>query len=448
MLVVLALVVTAIAGSTSAGPSARAASGPPNFVVIVTDDQRFDTLHVMDKTRAWFSSQGTNFTSAYATTPLCCPSRSSIFTGRYAHNHGVRTNYTADQLDQRTTIQYYLRNSGYFTGIFGKYLNEFRQDPPNFDRWAVPSGHQYRNSTWNVNGNATPVYEYSTDFLEAQAETFLAETEESDLQPWLMFVTPQASHKPYTAQPIYAEKRFPKWSPNPSVNEKDVSDKPKYVRRMDRIEVGTAKKIRAKQLRTLLSVDDLVNDLFASLAELGEDENTYVFFMSDNGFAWGDHRLLSAGALKNTPYTSSIRVPFLMYGPGLEPNSIDDRLVANIDVAPTIMELAKVAVRTGPPMDGRSLLGDWSREWLLLEWWEARQVTGIPPWRSLRSKTSQYIEYLNGGEPFAREFYWLKADPFQLRNVVRDGNASNDPNFPELHERLEEYSTCSGATCP
>ena len=446
LLVLLGLIV---AGTATALRPVTAQTVPaPNFVVIVTDDQRADTLEIMEKTRSRFAIHGTTFTNGYATTPLCCPARASIFTGRYAHNHGIQTNRGAEDLDQETTIQYHLKNSGYRTAIFGKFLNEWKSDPPYFDRWALPKSRDYRHMNWNIDGETRFVGAYSTRFIRDQALGFVAETEGLDAQPWLMFITPQAAHRPYTAETQYIGRQVPKWKPSPAVNERDVSDKPPYIRRRERIEVRAAERVRRRQLRTLLSVDDMVDDLFAGLESSGELDHTYIFFLSDNGFAWGDHRLFGSGALKNTPYTSSIHLPFLMYGPTLSPDGVDDRLVANIDVAPTIVDLAELPTVDASSMDGRSLLSDTEREWLLLEWWKARRQGGIPPWRSLRSANTQYTEYRRRDRLVDREFYDLIKDPFQLENLLGDRSRRNDPDVSELHELLEGYSNCAGDSCP
>jgi arylsulfatase A-like enzyme len=136
---------------------ATGAARGPNILIIVTDDQRAGTLGVMPQTRRWFQQQGTTYTNAFATTPLCCPSRSSILTGRYAHNHGVLKNFMGGRLDHATTIERRLDQAGYTTGIAGKFLNSWKpeDDPPNFDRWAIFNPHidpGYFNSRFNVNG--------------------------------------------------------------------------------------------------------------------------------------------------------------------------------------------------------------------------------------------------------------------------------------------------------
>jgi arylsulfatase A-like enzyme len=445
-----AVLVTGMLAASGPGEVGRAQppAPPPNFVVIVTDDQRADTMDVMPKTNQWFGSSGRRFTNGYATTPLCCPSRSSIFSGRYAHNHRVRTNKNTSNLDQETTVQYYLQSMGYRTALFGKYLNRWHKDPPYFDDWAVPGTRKYYTNTWNIDGQRHFVSKYSTVFLAEEAVTFVNDAERDDPTPWLMFITPQASHEPFTVEAQYSDAEIPGWDPDPSINERNVSDKPNYIRNKDRVNIGRPAQTRELQLKTLLSVDDLVDNLFTKLSATGELENTYLFFMSDHGYSWADHRLFSAGALKNTPYTNSVKVPYLMYDPTLASGTDDDRLVANIDIAPTLMDLADAPSPQEPAMDGRSLLSGAAREWLLLEWWKARGQSGIPPWRSIRSKDAQYIEYLRKGKVFDREYYRLLEDPYQLENVLGDGAKRNDPDRRALHRKLRQYSRCGGETCP
>src|SRR5918997_6132814 len=154
--------------NSTASAQARVQSRP-NILIIITDDQRRSTIRHMPKTRRWFARGGRHFLRAYATTPLCCPSRASIFTGRYAHNHGVENNALAQTLDQRTTIQRYLQRAGYHTALIGRYLNRWplEEDPPYFDEWAYFSsslGHYY-GGRWNVNGRVGTVPGYSTDYI-------------------------------------------------------------------------------------------------------------------------------------------------------------------------------------------------------------------------------------------------------------------------------------------
>ena len=162
LLCLAALLTTACPGSASE----EEASGP-NVLIIITDDQRVGSLVVMPETRRYFVQGGTNFKNAFVTTPMCCPSRASVFSGLYAHNHGVVNNRPglADALDQSTLLQSYLHRAGYRTGLFGKYLNKWdiTQAPPNFDEYEFYSeGAPYHRGHWNLNGDLASPWKYST----------------------------------------------------------------------------------------------------------------------------------------------------------------------------------------------------------------------------------------------------------------------------------------------
>ncbi|MDQ3981862.1 MAG: sulfatase-like hydrolase/transferase, partial [Actinomycetota bacterium] len=165
----------------------------PNVLIIVTDDQRErDEMLVMPETLRIFGEGGTRFTHAFATTPQCCPSRASIFTGRYAHNTGVRRNQDALNLNQMVTMQRYLQQrAGYKTALVGRYLNawDIAENPPFFDRWALFNAGYWEND-FNVNGEVRHLEQYATDFIAEQSIEFLEEFDaEDDEQRWLMYVT-------------------------------------------------------------------------------------------------------------------------------------------------------------------------------------------------------------------------------------------------------------------
>jgi arylsulfatase A-like enzyme len=190
------------------------AEAPPNILVIVTDDQR-EGLEVMPKTLRWLRDDGTTYASAFATTPLCCPARASIFTGRYAHNHGVRTNHNPGPLDHQTTIQYHLQRAGYRTGIFGKFLNGWplRQNPPFFDSWATFgwADNHYVDGSWNIQGRVRKVSQYATNFIGDQANTFLAAPSS---KPW--FLSTWLLPTPIPRSPLKRSMRARRSHPGPA----------------------------------------------------------------------------------------------------------------------------------------------------------------------------------------------------------------------------------------
>lgn len=429
-------------------------TGRPNVLIILTDDQRASgTLGVMPETKRRFYGGGTRFTQAFATTPLCCPSRASIMTGRYAHNHRVRTNEDAAYLDQTSTLQSYLQRDGYRTAIFGKFLNgwDFTRDPPHFDDWTIgQKPTRYEDGMWNIEGTITDVTKYSTNFVADEAVRFLHEAEADDSQPWLMYVTPGAPHMPAVPEAEYANAPLEPWKKNPAVLEKDRTDKPPYVQARSS-NLRRVRRIRAMQLRALFSVDDLVTRIFRSADRLDENRSTLAFFLSDNGFLWGEHGLSGSAHQKRSPYTQSIKLPFLMRWPGHVASSvIDDRLVANIDIAPTVLDAAQLSPRLVYPMDGRSLLDSGARRWLLLEHWREDKL--VPQWAALRSAGVEYVEYYGDDgltPPTFQEFYRLATDRWQLDNLLGDARAGNDPvNVSGLAARLDRARRCIGDVCP
>ena len=344
------------------------------MLLVVTDDQRTGPMPAMPRTRRWLGRDGKQFTDAFVTTPQCCPSRASILTGRYAHNHGVEDNSKAGSLDQRSTIERYLDRAGYRTGAFG-----WPGDPAVFetDRDVDPTG---------------------------------------------------------------------------------LSDKPEYVSETGDVTYRDGPRIRTRQLRTLESVDDLMSSIHRTLLRLGELRNTLVFFTSDNGFLWGEHRLTG----KADPFIQAIKVPLYMSWPRarIRAGSKDGGIVANVDIAPTILDAANLAPDTRFPMDGRSLLGrSRNRPYTTLnEFYRARGHQGmVPPWASLTARGYQYVEYYrsDGVTPAFRSYYDLVADPWELDNLLGDDDASNDPapsRLATLSARLQAARRCSGTVgataCP
>ena len=204
--------------------------------------------------------------------------------------------------------------------------------------------------------------------------------------------------------------------------------------------------LRTGQLRTLLSVDDLVDRVLRRLADRGELDDTLVFYLSDNGYSWGEHRHVG----KFVPYTESIKVPFLVRWPGRLPaGTVDDRLVATVDIAPTVLDAAGIAPDPGDPVDGRSLLDGRRRERLLAEYWrDQANAPGIRDWAALRAAGWQYVENYHqpGGGTF-REFYDLVRDPGMERNLLADDDPGNDPPAA-LAAELAAARACVGASCP
>jgi arylsulfatase A-like enzyme len=445
------VVLASIIGVSPQVPRAKAGTeSPPNILVIVTDDQRADTMGVMDATRRWFRREGVAFPEAVATTPMCCPARASIFTGMYVHNHLVRGNHDSARLDHRATVQRYLQEAGYRTGIVGKYFNDWdlEHDPPYFHRWAIFRA-GYRDRPYNVNGQVRRISRYSTRFIGDRARRFLESSEARDNDPWLLFVTPNAPHRRRTPEPRYADAPIPEWNGNPAIRERDRTDKPLSVQNRH-FTLDDGRMVRKEQLRTLLSVDDMVARLMQKLGRLGERRRTLALYLSDNGYLLGEHGLLG----KRWPYEPAIRVPLFLRWPGHVAEGTEDRrLAANIDLVPTMLDAAGIAPEPEYPLDGRTLLGTGTRDRILVEHFIDPLGPDIPAWSSVVTRELLFVEHYepDAGAVAFREYYDFVNDPWELTNLYADRDPTNDPPPEEtarLSAMLARDRRCEGTSGP
>ena len=419
--------------------------GRPNILIIMTDDQGHDTLtdKFMPFTKSMIADQGINFTNGFMSTALCCPSRSSFLTGQYARNHGVHLN--GDDLNA-TTVANRLQDAGYYTGLIGKYLNSWPGDArPEYDYWACWK-RGYVDPSMNIFGEDKSVPGYLTYILRDFAFDFLDRVPSNE--PFFLLWTPHAPHGPATPAPgdenLYSD--LPDWRP-PSFNPEEQSDKPAWLANTPRLtnrQITNNDEFRLDQLRTLHSVDLAVRDMLLKLASQGKLDNTLVVFYSDNGYFWGEHRLLH----KNRVYEEASHGPFaLRYPPLVATHRTEDKLIQVIDLAPTIYELAGIPTPTN--VDGRSLVplmrgsNDW-RDALLLEGWpgdmsddddEDASVNasvsarkGDEHYQAIRTARYIYVETDND----LPELYDLKVDPYQITNVV------NDPHYKKTVKKLSK----------
>ena len=457
---------TGLAACTSAGPSLTSRSGPqsptsprpspidlsgkPNILIILTDDERLHGgLEMLPAVRKWFGRDGTTFTDPFATTPLCCPSRAALLTGMYAHNTHVISNsqdLPTLQAVQSFTMEHSLYDAGYRTGIFGKYFNGWPNDqnPAYFDRWALTPLVTYGGAEWNVEGTTETVNTYSTTFVRQQADSFLTENQTQGARPWFLYLAPMAPHMPATPEPKFANAPVPPLIMDPAMTEQDRSDKPPYVQRRSLRSRSTIERRRATMLRSLLSVNRLVSSVMGRLKAQGELDNTIAFFASDNGYMWGEHGVFG----KSAPYLPSNQVPLFMRWPGhVAAGAIDTRIVALLDIAPTVLDAARLP--RPHPMDGIDLLdANLTRRDLLLEFWKYGHFR-TPSWTAILTKRYEYIEYTDEqGNVTFREYYDIAKDPYQLDNLLGDHVTSNDPDVAALSAKLAKLQTCAGASCP
>lgn len=476
----------------------------PNIVLIVTDDQRADTIapQFMPRLDAELVGAGVLFPAGFAPNPVCCPSRASILSGQYSHNNGVLQNRVGDPLDPTGSVQAFADVSslapwlhdmaGYRTGLFGKYMNGYRQFsddwaathggvhyvPPGWDRWygIYAGGGQYGIRFVDESGaivdsspandcvdpppgepcpiSQSPGCPHSTDHLRDQALGFIDEALGLG-QPFFLYFSTQHPHGPACAaiRHLGTFAGLPPHRP-PSWNEgepgfDDDADKPGWLQQQGPIDVAAIDAFRIRQLESLQSVDEAVEAIMDKLRDTGQDRNTIVVYFGDNGYLWGEHRR----DRKSCPYEECIRVPFVVRYPTLAPlPRVEDGLVANIDLAPTFAELAGIDPTTlNPPIDGVSmvrLLDGTAPTWrsdILAEHWGNAPALGdltppIPTFAVVRSATWKYTEYCTG----ERELYDLAVDPYELENVA----AANPGVVATMATRLRELHDEWPATIP
>jgi len=457
----------------------EALTAKPNIVFILADDMRKDDLKYMPKTRSVLKDKGMIFDNAFVSTPLCCPSRATIMRGQYAHNSGVWNShgssggwqtYRAKGLE-RNNVATRLDAAGYRTGLFGKYLNGYKgtsNKPPGWDKWFAHTGgvHYY---DYKINDDGRIIHygsrsaDHETDVIADHAMNFIGASAMARV-PFFAFVAPKAPHGPYS--PARRDKhafdgiRAPR---PPSFNERNVSDKPPWIRKLPGLSDARKAEIdnRAeKRAETLQALDDLVAGIVGRLNDRRVLSNTYIFFTSDNGFQMGEHGI-HAG--KGRPYEESVRVPLLVRGPGVAAGRQSQKLALNTDYLPTFTDLA--SAQTPGYVDGRSLrpvLKGNAAAWrgaVLLEAHDAPRNT--PPYFGIRTSSGgKYIKYAGG----KKELYYLERDPYELHNSFDPSNPpttlamrlqalkihnSFDPSNPPttLPTRLQALSSCAGVGC-
>jgi arylsulfatase A-like enzyme len=506
-----------IASALAGSPASAGDAVGPNIIVVMSDDQGPEMMRALPTVNRELGARGTTFTNAFASYPLCCPARATLLTGEYAHNHGTLGNnplsgggYPA-LIDPERNLAAWLQAEGYDTAFAGKWLNGMRTPrlaPPGWDSWAglVGEGGDGLSSFYDYDifePDGTPrhygdgEFDYQTDVLTRDYALPYIDAQALEPGPfflWLAYHPPhsgtgrndeagrrcsdgppaeRSSKQSAIPPPRYARRYEHAPVPRPpSFNERDVSDKPKFVRRrppLSDADLETIDRDYRCGLAALRALDDGFGEIVAHLRLTGQLENTVLIFLTDQGVMAGEHRIKRG---KNVPYEEAIRIPLLIRGPSIVPGAVIGAPVANADLAPTILNFAgaTVAPELFRPLDGTSLA-------VALAGGPVNPARAIPiegrdnvaqsrhgykvrSYVGVRTARYAYLEYrranyatreegiaaaIGTGRTSERELYDLARDPNELRNVARDpAYAAARAELAELTARLEH---CSGPDC-
>lgn len=478
VLVLILLLSVGILRFMSAPVATAVTDTPYNIVLILTDDQRWDSIcasadslaeicslpteeHPMPTIESELLLNGTYFSNAFVSNPICCPSRAGFLSGGfYSHHSNVLSNQKPNggalKFADSDTLATLLQQHGYRTMLIGKYLNNYEDlqveeggyIPPGWSNWIVGIDGNWFDFSMVI-GSSDPVSSsigaieqindgsYLTDYEQDRMIEFL--DEQCDVgscnEPFFLFFSAKAPHEPAFPPERHQELfsdftyRGRGYNEQPTGN---LRDKPAYVRlKAAKWTPGSDDESYRNQLRSLRAVDEAVESIIENLRSKELLQNTVFIFASDNGYLWGEHKLNK----KSLPYEESIRVPLIIWHPEY-PNAVVDKLVTfDLDLAPTILEIAEISA---PPSDGSSLLplmadpaAPW-REELLIEGYDDGRQLPIPIWAGIRTEDNwKYVEYATG----ERELYNLVEDPFELSSLHND--TASQEKLDELALRLD-----------
>ncbi len=515
------LALLAIAGAALTVRDAQGASSQKNVVFILTDDMTTSELSAMPNVQSLIAAQGTSFNEAYISFPLCCPSRATMMSGLYMHNHGVRGNFPPNGSwlryipHESNDVPVRVNDDGYHTIHIGKYMNGYPGGTPaipappgdtlpvpkGWDEWygkvsedALYFNYQLIEKTGpgavpHITFYGDQPSDYQTDVFTDRAVNFVNDSA-AGKQPFWLNLWFNSPHGPFDPAPRdlfrLSGTRLPKL---PGFNEKDIKDKPKWLRkqakkRLSKKQAALIGNERRRQEEQLISVDQAVGRLVQSLKDRGILDDTYIIFSSDNGFFRGEHRIATG---KYLPYDPASRVPLIVRGPGIPAGGVSNELVWNGDIPQTILQIANGTQDNS--LDGRSLLpfaqqpqlrstrpvllegdtgpggtGAESAQSAAARAREARvgvagkrgvnnleqepdaiksatNTDSAPAYRSIRTDRYEYTIYANG----QTELYDMKRDPAQLHSLAADPRYRLVRKW--LYTALVPLSGCAGQSC-
>jgi N-acetylglucosamine-6-sulfatase len=421
----------------------------PSLVLVLADDQRFDTLscaggtHVQTPCLDRIAAEGAFFERAYVTTSLCCPARAGILTSLYAHQTEIRSNEDdANFLASGLGFPELLQDAGYTTGFFGKWHipNPGAMPQPGFDRWVSFDGQgQYVDEIFNIDGERKQLLGFNTDRLFDLALEWI---EEQGERPYLAIISLKNLHRPPTLPKRHRNSLADQDWPLPESAHDPVEELPAFVQRVRTTlrnrffdDEGLTHAISVRgYYQMMLSLDDNVGRLTDTLDENGTAERTALFVTSDGGFMWGEHGLYR----KRTAYEPSIHVPLLVRFPReIEAGSRPTEMALNLDIAPTMLDLAGAPIPAS--YQGRSMRGlwgegvpDWRKDLLYIDGW-GKYVDG-PQELAVCSYRYKYVRYRRGVVEEA--LFDLMADPDERRNLAM--HKEHAPRLAGMAQRMRE----------
>ncbi|MEK6336169.1 MAG: sulfatase [Acidobacteriota bacterium] len=447
--------------------SGQAVNARPNIVFILIDDLRWDELgiagHPYIKTPNLdrIGKEGAMFRNAFVTTPLCSPSRASFLTGQYAHTHGIVDNVDRSAAShQLVTFPLLLHQAGYETAFIGKWhMGNDDKPRPGFDRWVSFKGQgSYLNPNFNIDGESVKSSGYITDILNGHAVEFIKRRHD---KPFLIYLAHKAIHPEVTQRDdgsvnlgdaevfipaerhrnLYAGKTIPR---RPSYG-RAPEGKPALQRRIgDLPPLGAATVTRDETIlgrqRSLAAIDEGAGKILQALKAAGQLNNTIIVLAGDNGYFYGEHGL---SVERRLAYEESIRMPLLVrYPKVVRAGTVRDEFALNIDLAPTLLQLAGVAAPAR--VQGRSLVPllkgarpAW-RNSFLIEYYSDRVFPRMAQmgYKAVRNERWKYIHYLEleGMD----ELYDLKADPYEMENLIHRPGAARA--LAEMKNEMERFA--------
>jgi len=424
---------------------AAALTDRPNIIFILSDNCRWDTMgcmgHPFIQTPGLdqLSRQGLIFQNAFHPTPLCSPSRASILTGNYAHTHGVLNNH-APWTGQKRTFLEYLSRAGYDTAFIGKWHMPGKglPDMPFLDLFVSYTYREgqgsYTHCPLVVNGNSIPpTGKYITEEVTDYAVDFIQKNQSrpnGSKKPFCVYLSHRTAHPPFLSpkgtQGMYSKEKVPlpeeidSWFSRTNGNV------------FQGIMMGSYENQYRKYCETITAMDRDISRLVDTIDTLGLKDNTVIIYAGDNGMLWGEHRCHGI----REPYEPSIRIPFIMRAPGfiLDEGSRRDQMILNIDIAPTLLDIAGIPVPED--MEGMSLLSlirdkkIVGRKAWLLEFWKYFPEN-TPSYIGVRTERYKYVEYEKGRDPM---LFDLAVDPNEKHNLIHTPEGAKQA--PDLKEVL------------